>query len=350
MKTYRQLSRDERYQIQALLRSKVSVPAIAAELGRSPSTVYREVARNSRPMNWAELDRVKPPPRWHRYIAEGASKRAAQRRVVKGAAQRKIQGDLQAIVESKLRLRWSPEQICARLGEETKIKLSHETVYQHILRDSRRLGFYRYCLRYGGYKHHRFKKSRHAERTWARMHHIEDRPQEANDRTEIGHWERDLLLGKRGGPALLVLQDRRSRYVRVRKVASTEADVVAKATQLALAGMPLKTLTNDNGVEFKREQSLERALGIPIYFCNPASPWERGSVENANGLIRQYCPKSCDFEEMASWGPKSVEECLNFRPKRVLGWKTPYEVFHGTQLQLIRDRTMHFGLEFSRAI
>src|SRR5262249_43824252 len=147
MRTYEQLSQEERYQIEALRRLKHPVSQIAKQLGRHPSTIYRELRRNS------DLTCVHP------YLARRAQKRAAHRRQLKGECQRKIQGPLKELVESKLRLSWSPEQISGRLLLEMNIRLSHETIYQHILRDSKRLGFYRYCLRFGGYKHHRFKKS-----------------------------------------------------------------------------------------------------------------------------------------------------------------------------------------------
>jgi len=337
MKTYAQLSLEERYQIEARLAMKQSVSHIAKALGRHPSTVYRELRRNS------EQRSVKP------YTARRAQRFTTGRRIAKGEQQRKIQGELKQLVESKLRLSWSPEQICGRLRAERKIALSHETIYQHILRDSKRLGFYRYCLRFAGYKQHRFKKSRMAERTRARKNWIEQRPAAANQRTELGHWERDCLLGKRGESALLTLIDRKSRYVRVVHIAKVEANVVADATTTVLKGTAIRSITNDNGIEFQRDESLQTRLKAPVYFCNPSSPWERGSVENANGLIRQYFPKSYDFDALPAWGPTAVEDTLNHRPRKVLGFKTPHEVFHEIQTCLIQDPSMHFGLEFSRS-
>lgn len=155
---YRQLSQDERYQIQAGLRVRQSIPQIAAALGRSPSTIYREVDRNKDPTFPSELGLRQLPPASTKYHPGRAHGRAAQRRVKKGEQQRKIQGPLKDLVEDKLRLSWSPEQICGRLLDELDISLSHETIYQHILRDEKHLGFYRHCLRYGGSKHHRFKR------------------------------------------------------------------------------------------------------------------------------------------------------------------------------------------------
>lgn len=344
MRTYQQLSLDERYQIQARLGLKQDVATIAKALRRHPSTIYRELARNSAPIPPAHYAFRNPTAK---YNALPASRKAARRRIAKGAAQRKIHGELQQLVEAKLRLSWSPEQICARLRSELGIRLSHETVYQHILRDSKTLGFYRYCLRFGGYKQFRFKKSRMAEKTRARKNWIEQRPDEANQRSELGHWERDSLLGKRGESALLTLVDRKSRYIRLVHVPKLECDAVAAATADALKNHPVRTITNDNGTEFRRDESLQNKMDIPIYFCNPSSPWERGSVENANGLLRQYFPKGYDFDTLPPWAPSAVENTLNFRPRKVLGFKTPHEVFHKTSLQLMKDPAMHFGLEFS---
>jgi transposase, IS30 family len=332
---YKQLSLDERYQIVAMLRLKRSVREIAHELDRHPSTIYRELKRNSEPY-FA-----------HPYLAPRAQKKTAARRIAKGEGQRKIQGELQEAVERKLRLSWSPEQICGRLRVEDSIILSHETIYQHILRDSKRLGFYRYCLRYGGYKHHRFKKSRMAEKTRARKNWIEDRPASANNRSELGHWERDCLLGKRGEAAMLTMVDRKSRYLRVIRVSRLDADTVAKATFDGLQGLPTRTITNDNGIEFQRDESLQKTMSVPIYFCNPYSPWERGSVENANGLLRQYLKKGSDFDALPSWMPSALEETINFRPRKVLGFRTPHEVLHKTKIHLMKRESMHFGLEFS---
>jgi IS30 family transposase len=346
MRTYRQLSLDERYQIQTRLGLKQDVSTIAKALARHPSTIYRELARNSAPIPPCHYALPNPTAK---YVALPADRKTRRRRIAKGVAQRKIKGELQQLVEAKLRLSWSPEQICARLRTELSIRLSHETVYQHIMRDSKGLGFYRYCLRFAGYKQFRFKKSRMAEKTRARKNWIEQRPDEANQRVEIGHWERDSLLGKRGESALLTLIDRKSRYIRLVHVPRLESGAMATATANALKNLPVKTITNDNGFEFRRDESLQVTINAPVYFCNPSSPWERGSVENANGLLRQYFPKGHDFDSLPPWAPSAVENTLNFRPRKVLGYKTPHEIFHKTSIQLMKDPAMHFGLEFSCA-
>jgi IS30 family transposase len=188
-----------------------------------------------------------------------------------------------------------------------------------------------------------------AERTRERKAWLEDRPAAANRRSEIGHWERDLLLGKRGRSALLTMIDRRSRYVLVRHVKRVNARRVATATRRALKRFRgiTKTVTNDNGVEFQKEK-LQAAIGVPIYFTNPGKPWERGSIENANGLIRQYLRKGFNMDNLNPCGTRALEETLNFRPRRILGWKTPHEVFFGKRVSLTKGDMLRFGIEISR--
>jgi IS30 family transposase len=224
---YRQLTLDERYQLQTLCALGFTQSAIATMLGRHPSTVSRELRRNESHL----------PAR--AYKAEAAQKRTVRRRIEKGARSRKIRGALQNHIEQKLRLAWSPEQISGRLYLETGIGVSHETIYQHVLRDARQRGTLRYCLRFGGYKHHRFKTSKTAERTRGRKNWLAQRPRGANDRTELGHWERDCVLGRRGQSALLTIVDRKSRYTRIRHVQKLDTEHVARATIEALAPMPI---------------------------------------------------------------------------------------------------------------
>jgi len=250
--TYRQLTLEERYQLEAYLRLGLRRAEIAARLGRHPSTITRELARNGdRDLSLG-------------YSARNAARATRQRRFDKGERCRKIRGELRALVEQKLRLSWSPEQIAGRLRVECGIHVSHETIYQHVLRDSRQRGFLRYCLRFGGYKHHRFKKSKVAERTRRRKNWLAQRPRTANERTEVGHWERDCLLGKRDGAAMLTMIDRRSRYTRIRRVQKVDVEHVAAATKEALDPRRIvtKTITNDNGREFQRDAALQRALAL----------------------------------------------------------------------------------------
>jgi IS30 family transposase len=345
--SWQHLTLDERYQIQAMFRNNASQADIARALGRNPSTISRELKRNGG-FTYPSQGYVVPV-----YLADKAAKKARARRIAKGEASRKIVGELETLVEQKLRLGWSPQHICGRLDLEMNITLAHETIYQHVLRDNakpaeERKGL-RYCLRFHGYKHHRFKKSRMAEKTRARKNWIEDRPEAANNRSQFGHWERDLLLGKRGDSALLTILDRKSRYLLVRHVSRVDTETVGGETIKALKPHRAisKSMTNDNGVEFQRETRLQEQLGIPIFFCQPSSPWQRGSIENANGLVRQYMPRRSDFGAMPSWAPLAIQHTLNFRPRKILGFRTPHEVFHKQKVALMKGPLLRFGLEIS---
>jgi IS30 family transposase len=338
--SYRQLTLDERYQIQTLFNQGLRRAAIARELRRSRSTVTRELERNS----------IYAENRETYYHAEPAQRKTAQRRALKSRRERKIQGELQTLVEQKLRLAWSPEQVSGRLLLEEGVRVSHETIYQHIIRDSKeQSGILRYCLRFGGYKQHRLKKSVHAERTHQRKHHIDQRPVAANERTELGHWERDCVVGTQGGAALLTMVDRKSRFTRIRRVTRLNSDAVADATVDALREHKslTQTLTNDNGQEFGRDEVLAGRLRVPIYFCTPSSPWQRGSIENLNGLIRQYVRKRTDIAKLHPDLPAALEDALNHRPRKTLGFRTPHEVFHNTETELMSGPLLRLGLEFS---
>ena len=344
MTTYRQLTLDERYQIQALIRLGCSQAEIARQLSRHPSTIAREFRRN-------HALRSGPDRLMHQvYVAEQADNQAKRRRKETGVGRRKIRGALQELVEAKLRLGWSPEQISGRLQMEGPTTLSFETIYQHVLRDETGL---RYCLRFGGYKPYdaRFKKSKCAELTrgWRKL--LDERPAGANERTELGHWERDLVEGPRSASgALLTIVDRRSRFTCVRFVPSKHADVVGEITMEALAPHKAitKTLTNDNGREFQRGKQFEEHFGIPVFYTAPSSPWQRGTVENTNGLVRQYFRKGMDPENAKEWYPKAIEETLNHRPRKTLGYRTPHEVLFDEKTGLMNSQSQ-FGLEFSLA-
>lgn len=334
---YRQLTQDKRYQLESLRGLGFNGVTIAAWLGCHPSTVSRELRRNG------------DSPDDGGYKAKRAQSMTRQRRIDKGERCRKIQGTLQRHIERHLHRSWSPEQISGRLRLERGIRISHETIYQHVLRDSRRRGRLRYCLRFGGYKHHRFRKSKMAEKTRLRRNSVHCRPAAANSRSELGHWERDCVLGQRGQSALLTIVDRKSRYTRIRHVQKLDTEHVAHATIDALAShrRVTKTMTNDNGVEFQRDEALQDKMRIPIYFTDPHSPWQRGSIENLNGLVRQYVPKGVDMDTLPSWAAQALEETLNFRPRKTLGFRTPHEAFYRKRLSLIANQRMHFGLEFS---
>jgi transposase, IS30 family len=341
MKRYRQLTLEERYQIFIGIKTGWSQASIARFIGRDAATVSRELRRNKYPHEVCGVP--------DHYRPAYAHEMAHRRRIEKGRALRCITGTLQSLVEQKLYLGWSPEQISGRLWDEQQVRISHETIYQHVLRDTHENnGPLRYCLRFAGYKQHRFKKSSVGAKTRERKNWIDDRPAAANNRTELGHWERDCIVGKHGAGALLTMVDRKSRYLLVRYVEHLDTKHVADATANALAGQrATKTLTNDNGKEFARDEALATRLQLPIYFCEPGSPWQRGSVENANGLVRQYVAKGRDIDQVPPWTPRALEETLNFRPRKTLGYRTPHEVHFNQRVNLMSGPLLRLGLEFS---
>ena len=340
--SYRQLTLDERYQISAMRTQGMRPAEIARALGRHRSTICRELKRNARHCAFESGTSVG-------YHAQYAQQCAARRRVECGIAARKIQGDLQVIVEAKLRQGWSPEQISGRLVHERKVTVGTETIYQHVLRDAHeKRGVLRYCLRRGGYNQGRFRRSKQAARTRQQKLSISDRPPAANERRELGHWERDCLLGSASSDTvLLTLVDRKSRYTRIQRLEKHDAEHAAQATIDALAPLGLvRSITNDNGQEFQQHIELTEKLATRIYYCDPSSPWQRGSIENINGLLRQFVPKGQDLDAMPAWAPAVLEQTLNHRPRKVLGFRTPHEVLFRTRMPLMSP-LVRFGLEFS---
>lgn len=316
---YRQLTLEQRYQIHALRANGNSNGQIAKTLKVHRSTIGRELKRNFIPNG---------------YRPGFAQKLAMNRRIKAGKGRLKIKGELKRLIESKLRYAWSPEQISGRLKKELSISISAESIYRHIVRDMRAGGKLRYALRL--YRSRRRRYTGYQRRLNPRddRKSIDLRPESANARKRIGHWERDLVEGKRGKPSLLTIIDRRSRYALIRKIKSKTSVEVSCATKAALRKKPHKTITNDNGVEFSDPLDLEKKLKTNIYFCRPYASWQRGSIENLNGLIRQYFPKKTDFSGVTANTIQLLQNTLNCRPRKTLNFLTPHEVFHKKKTSL----------------
>jgi transposase, IS30 family len=335
--SYQQLTLDERYQIYTLDKQQLNCAEIGRRLGRHRTTIARELKRNNGERSMTVG-----------YMPTVAQKLTSQRRASSGALRRRVTGELKRIVEEKIMQGWSPEQISGRLRHEHDIRLAFETIYQHVIRDDAAAGLLRYGLRQRRRRHARTAKVATADRARAAQRHLDNRPTAANDRTELGHWERDCIVGTAGKSALLVAVDRKSRYTLVDRVESVTTKVVTHHTLRMLEGLPAKSVTNDNGSEFARPASLEAKLGARVYVCDPGSPWQRGTVENTNGLIRQYVPKKTNFDDIHSSMATAIQETLNHRPRKALGFRTPHEVFFDEESTLIRTtKRMHFGLEFA---
>lgn len=222
--------------------------------------------------------------------------------------------------------------------------MSHETIYRYIYLRRRDGAQLHRCLRLHGRRRRRGGKQ---NRLWKKIEHrefIDKRPESANLRMEFGHWERDLVMGKRNTGALLTIVDRKSRFTLINKVGSRCTQEVNAKTVEALradAALPCLTLTNDNGAEFAGFRELRQDLQVPIYFTNPYHSWERGTNENTNGLLRQFFPKGIDFREVNHDEIEACAEMLNSRPRKTLGYKTPREILYSMKERLFKAKKQY---------
>ncbi|WP_434095599.1 IS30 family transposase [Streptomyces goshikiensis] len=325
----RYLREEERIYIADRLREKGTVRAIAAEMGRSPSTVSREIRRNRT---------VGTRGQWH-YRPYAAQARADSRRPRPKPRKIHQNRELRDFVQRGLDRRWSPEQIChalkAQFPDRPEMHVAHETVYQALYIQGRgelRRELAR-ALRSG---RTRRKPQQQANCRQPRfkdpMVMISERPAEAEDRAVPGHWEGDLIIGKDGASAIGTLVERATRYVMLLhlpdgRTAEHVRDALVDTVQ-TLPGHLMRSLTWDQGSEMAAHKSFSIATDIPVYFCDPASPWQRGSNENTNGLLRQYFPKGTDLSVHTREHLAAVAAELNGRPRKTLGWETPAERLH----------------------
>ncbi len=313
------LSLAEREEISIGLQRKESLCSIAGRLGRAPSTISREVAGNG------------GRRRYRATAADSAADRRARRPKVCKLAHR---GRLRDEVEAMLERRWSPQQISARLiiefPDDLSMRVSHETIYQSLFVQSR--GALRKeltaCLRSGRARRRPHGRKNPAGQIKA-MVLISDRPAEIDDRAVPGHWEGDLIIGARGQSAIVTLVERQTRYLLLGRIGSdktTAAVCAAIATQIQTLPEHLtRSLTWDRGKELAGHAGFSVATGLPVYFCDPHSPWQRGSNENTNGLLRQYFPRNSDLTLHDQAALDHVAHSLNDRPRRTLEWSKPSE-------------------------
>jgi IS30 family transposase len=311
MKHYTQLAQEQRYQIYALKKAGHSQTCIADLLEVHKSTISRELRRNCSRRG---------------YRPKQAHLLAQQRQQEKPRAL--IHPETWQWVENRLRLDWSPEQISDRLQRTGRATVSHERIYQYILADKKAGGDL--------YKHLRCKKQR-KKRYGARERRgqlsgrisIEARPAIVEQRSRLGDWELDTIIGKGHKQALVSLTERKARLTIIAKVERKTADQVATTIVRLLNPYVenVHTLTSDNGKEFAQHKNIAKSLKADFYFAHPYSSWERGTNENMNGLIRQYFPKNCDFRTITEEEIQFAMDRLNNRPRKCLGYRTPNEVF-----------------------
>jgi IS30 family transposase len=314
----RQLSLAEREEISRGLAGGASLRSIAAGLGRSASTVCREVARNGGV---------------RRYRATKAEDRAwgcgRRPKVAKLASH----AELRAAVEGRLTLRWSPQQISGWLREEfprrAEMQVSHETIYLSLFvqgRGTLRKELTAYLRRGHATRRPRGYSSYNGQGKLRDVLHISQRPAEAEDRAVPGHWEGDLLLGT-SSSCIATLVERHSRFVMLVKIPGRRtSELVTAALAAKIQELPaalFRSLTWGQGKEMSEHAKFTIDTGVQVYFCDPRSPWQRGSNENTNGLLRQYFPKGKSMAGYSQADLDAVADQLNGRPRQTLGWKTP---------------------------
>lgn len=318
--SYRQLTPEQRYQIWASLRMRMKRSEIAREIGVHRSTVTRELKRN-------ESGRWKYNPSRAERFARERHERKPKHCIDEGTWAR---------VRSLLELQWSPEQISRRLRLEGLRSVSHETIYLWVYRDKRQGGQLHLHLR----RQHRYRKRIH--KYYKRVGYdtrrsIAERPSIVESRSRIGDWEADTIVGRLQKGSILSLVERRSRLCLLEKLANRSPDTLADAACRKL--MPLKervlTITSDNGIEFIRHERIAKTLATDFFFADPYSSWQRGTVENTNGLVRQYIPKKTDLNALSDADIQLVALRLNNRPRKTLGFRTPNEVFFNQPVALI---------------
>jgi len=311
--SYTQLTREQRYQIKALLDIGHSQTEVAQQLQVNKSTVSREVRRNRGQRGYR-------PKQAH----EMALRRRRER------AQTKIHVETWALVEEKIREDWSPEQISGRFKKEG-IAISHEHIYQYIYANKRAGGTLWTHLRCQKKRRKRYGQRDRRGKIPHRKS-IEERPKIVQQRTRLGDWEVDLVLGKDQQGAIVTLIERKSRFTLLQGVSSKQADLVAQSVIALLKWVaPLESITADNGKEFAAHLEIAQALSVDFFFAHPYASWERGTNENTNGLIRQYLPKNRSLKNISFQEETLIMDRLNLRPRKCLDFRSPFEVFFGHQ-------------------
>jgi IS30 family transposase len=309
----------EREEISRGLCACRSIRQIARVIGRSPSSVSREIARNT-------------PQRWH-YRAHAADQRAWDRALRPKPCHLARHPQLAELIAQKLCLEWSPQQIAGWLarefGDAKSMRVSHETIYKSLFIQAR--GVLKKQLMAHLRRGRTLRRSRHYANTGPERKQIPDalsirqRPAQAEDRAVPGHWEGDLLQGRRH-TRIATLVERKSRFVILVKVPSADTSTVVSALTRRVRKLPKqlrRSLTWDRGTEMTHHKEFSLATDVKVYFCDPHSPWQRGSNENTNGLLRQYFPKGTDLSLYSQAHLDKVALRLNQRPRETLGFRTP---------------------------
>jgi len=316
---FKHLTQQQRYHIEAYKKAGYGNSEIARDLGVHPSTIGRELKRNSSPIR-------------QRYGAKVAQEISSLRKSVNSKANKKLKNELEYFVIKYIERDWSPEQVSATLLIKHGLSLSFVRIYQYIESDRQNGGELHTHLRFHGKKRRAKYGSKHKGKIKERVS-ISKRPEIVDKKTRIGDFEIDTIIGKGKQGAITTIVDRASAFVKISIPTSKRAkDIESETTRLLIPHKEIThTITSDNGLEFANHQAIAKTLDCSYYFCNPYSSWERGLNEYTNGLIRQYFPKGSSFVDITPERIQEVEDKLNHRPRKTLGWRTPYEEFYGLE-------------------
>lgn len=327
--SYTHLTSNDRYVIYHLIVHGLSYREIGRRLDKHHTSISREVKRN-----WKGPDRY-----WH----IPAQKEAELKKCIARHTRKYSHKKLYSHVIHRIKKDWSPEEIVGRLKleypEDKTMRLSAECIYQWIFKDAQQGGYlYRHLRR-----HHkrRRKQARYGSVRGLIPNRlsIAERPAIVEDRSRIGDWEGDTLEGGKGSEHIATHVDRKSRYLIASKLTNKKASSMSAGTIKAFRKIPIinrKTLTLDNGKEFADFKEIEVKIGLDVYFADPYSPWQRGTNENTNGLLRQYFPKGSDLRIISDQQLALVVKRLNNRPRKCLNYQTPHEVFFGSTSGALR--------------
>ena len=307
------MTRDTRCQIYALKATGKSYRSIAKQLGFHVSSVSREVKRNT-------------GSRGYRYAQ--ADQKAKKRRSQASQTFKKMTSTLISQIKEKLAQGWSPEQISGRFKADGFHKISHETIYKFVWKDKKAGGDLYKNLRHKAKKYNKRSSKTAGRGLIPNRVDIKERPTIVEKKERLGDFEGDTIIGAHHQGALLTHVDRASKYAFITKLDHKKADLVVEAIKdFKKLSNKVHTITNDNGKEFAGHEKIKELIGADIYFATPYHSWERGLNEHTNGLIRQYLPKSTDFTKVTHDMVQIIQDRLNHRPRKVLNFKTPHEIF-----------------------
>jgi IS30 family transposase len=308
------ITQEQRYTISVLLESGKTQTEIAKIIGKHKSSISREITRNSDQRNL-------------KYKSDLAQRKCKGRHSEKKKSTR-LTSEISEYIDEKLSCKYSPEQIVGRARLEHTAIVSHERIYQYIWENKKEGGTLYQHLRSRGKRYRKRGSLKDSRGIIPNRKHISERPQVVEEKSRLGDVEIDTVIGKNHKGALVTINDRKLSKVFIRKVDGKNAQDVMEATIEALKECKyIKTITADNGKEFAYHEQIAKALNVDFFFATPYHSWERGANENMNGLIRQYIPKKTNFDEITDEYVKFVENELNNRPRKKLGYLTPNEAY-----------------------